>query len=289
MYNTFAKFARRLSTVTPSVRAGVSRRVGELRMRLRKRVASPRKLISRLGVAVTCITVVAPPALYAWISFNQLQQHALEQASIGARHVEVQLSKKETVDWLAQASINVLHATQGAKSSITASWVTDTAGASLMFQGRSAWWPEFWAKAKIDAAAFHGYFHVAVSTRQVFLGTLHAALAFLLLGLAAYYCFRRLPLAALDRALQSLEAKQHELLEQKDQLEMRNLRFDAALSNMSQALCMFDGKQELVVCNASYAKMYGLPENLTKPGTPFHAIMARRISNGLHVGRTIEE
>ncbi len=96
-------------------------------MRLRKRIASPRKLISRLGVAVACITVVAPPALYAVISTNQLRQHALEQASIGARHIEVQLSKKETVDWLAQASINVLHATQGAKSSIAASWVTDTA------------------------------------------------------------------------------------------------------------------------------------------------------------------
>ena len=289
MYDTVPKFARRLSTVTPSVRTGVSRRIAELRVRLRKRIASPRKLISRLGVAVTCITVVAPPALYAVISTNQLRQHALEQASIGARHIEVQLNKKETVDWLAQASMNVLHATQGAKSSITASWVTGTGGALLMFQGRTAWWPELWATAQINSVAFEGYFHVAVSTRQVFLGTLHAALAFLVLGLAAYYCFRRLPLAALDRALQRLEAKQRELLEQKDQLEMQNLRFDAALSNMSQALCMFDGKQELVVCNASYAKMYGLPDKLTKPGTPFRAIMEQRIANGLHVGKTSEE
>jgi len=77
MYDTVPKFARRLSTVTPSVRTGVSRRIAELRVRLRKRIASPRKLISRLGVAVTCITVVAPPALYAVISTNQLRQHAL--------------------------------------------------------------------------------------------------------------------------------------------------------------------------------------------------------------------
>ncbi|NJO32433.1 MAG: hypothetical protein HC869_04185, partial [Rhodospirillales bacterium] len=164
--------------------------------------------------------------------------------------------------------MSVLHATQGAKSSIVASWVTDTSGASLMFQGRGAWWPEIWAKAKINATVFNGYFHVAVSTRQVFLGTLHAALAFLLLGLAAYYCFRRLPLAALDHALQRLEAKQRELLDQKGQVEMQNLRFDAALNNMTQALCMFDGRHELVVCNAAYAKMYGLPDELTNPGTP---------------------
>ena len=140
-----------------------------------------------------------------------------------------------------------------------ASWVTDTAGTTLMFQGRSAWWPEVRAKAKISSAAFKGYFNVAVSTREVFIGTFHAAVAFLLLGLAAYFCFQRLPLAALDRALQRLQAKQQELLEQKAQLQTQNLLFDAAITNMSQGLCMFDGKQQLVVCNAPYARMYDLP------------------------------
>lgn len=287
--HSVARLARRLSALTPRLRAAASRRVAELRVHLRRRSASPRTLIARLGTIVACITIIAPPLLYALVSASQLQQHALEQASIGARHIEVQLSKKGTIDWLAQASINVLHATQGATSSIIASWVTDTDGSSLMFQGRSAWWPELRAAAKINAAVFKGHFHVALSTRHVFLGTLYSALAFLLLGLAAYYCFRRLPLAALDRALQRLEAKQRELLEQRDELETQNLRFDAALNNMSQALCMFDGKHELVVCNDGYARMYGLPEELTKPGTPFLAILDRRIANGLHTGKTADE
>ena len=243
-------------------------------------------LIARLGITVACITVLAPPALYAWVSFNQLRQHALEQASIGARHIEVQLSRKETIDWLAQASMNVLHATQGAKSSIAASWVTDEAGGIADVSGAVRLVAGAWGKGQNQRRRFHGFFHVAVSTRQVFLGTLQAALAFLVLGLAAYYCFQRLPLAALDRALLRLEAKQQELIEQKRQLEMQNLRFDAALNNMSPALCMFDGKHELVVCNTPYAKMYGLPEELTKPGTPFRAVMERRIANGLHVGKT---
>ncbi|MBX9591352.1 MAG: hypothetical protein K2X43_18850, partial [Hyphomonadaceae bacterium] len=125
-------------------------------MHLRKRVASPRKLIARLGVIVALITALAPPVLYALISVNQLQQHVIEQASIGARHVEVQLNRKDGVDWLAQTSMNVLHATQGAKSSIAASWITDAAGAMLMFQGHSVWWPELRAKAKIRAPGFEG-------------------------------------------------------------------------------------------------------------------------------------
>jgi diguanylate cyclase (GGDEF)-like protein len=58
---------------------------------------------------------------------------------------------------------------------------------------------------------------------------------------------------------------------------------------MSQALCMFDGKHELVVCNAPYARMYGLTDQLIRPGTPFRAILQQRISNGLHNGRSADE
>jgi diguanylate cyclase (GGDEF)-like protein len=107
--------------------------------------------------------------------------------------------------------------------------------------------------------------------------------------LAAYFCFQRLPLAALDRALQRLEAKQRELIDQKRQLEIQNLRFDAALNNMTQGLCMFDGKQELVVCNAAYARMYGLTDELTRPGTPFRAVVEHRIGNGLQAGKSADE
>jgi hypothetical protein len=172
-------------------------RAVRISLRLRKRIASPRAAIARLGTIVAIVTVIAPPATYAWISATQLQQRALDQAALRARHVEVQLTKRDSVDWLTQVSISVLHATQGT-GSVVASWVTDTAGTTLMFQGHSAWWPEVHAKAKISSAAFKGYFNVAVSTREVFIGTLHAAVAFLLLGLAAYFCFQRLPLAALD-------------------------------------------------------------------------------------------
>ena len=289
MPNSLAKLATRLSAAMARIRPGVRRRAAELRVHLRRQTASPRKLIARLGIIVACITALAPPLLFAVVSLHQLRQHALEQASIGARHIEVQHYNKDAVDWLAQASTNVLHATQGATSSIVASWVTDGNGKMLMFQGRPAWWPEVKAQAKVNSSAFSGYFNVAISTRAVFLGTMYALLAFLPLGLAAYFCFQRLPLAALDRALQRLQSKQQELVEQKGQLEVQNLRFDAALNNMSQALCMFDGKRNLVVCNASYAKMYGLPDTLTVPGTPFHAVMAQRIANGLHAGRTVED
>jgi diguanylate cyclase (GGDEF)-like protein len=271
------------------LRAPLLRRAAALRGLLRRRMDSPRTLIARLGTTVACITIVAPPVLYAWFSLNQLRSHAAEQAAIGARHLEVQLGKQQSIDWFAQASMNVLHATQGAKSSIAASWVTDSNGNMLTFQGLQPWWPEIWAKEKIHVPVFQGHFHVAISSRQAFIGTLHTGWVFTLLGLAAYYCFQRLPLAALDRALQRVESSTRALVGQKLQLETQNLRFDAALNNMTQALCMFDGEQHLVVCNAPYVELYGLPDELTRPGTSFRAIVEYRISKGLHVGITADD
>ena len=68
----------------------------------------------------------------------------------------------------------------------------------LMFQGSAARGRRCSAEQADPHAAVQGQFHIAVSTREVFVGTFYVAAGFLILGLAAYYCFRRLPLAALD-------------------------------------------------------------------------------------------
>jgi diguanylate cyclase (GGDEF)-like protein len=253
--------------------------------RLTKGAGSPRVLIGHLGIITTCITIFAPPITYAVLGVIQLQQRAIEQANLGARHVEVQLAQQRSIDWFNQVSINVLHATHSPNSIVVASWLTDKNGATVTFQGDRAWWPEFKADRPIRTSGFEGNFHVAVTTRGVFIGTVYVAAAFFILGLAAFYAFRRLPLAALDEAQHLLHAKRAELLAQKEQLETQNLRFDAALNNMSQGLCMFDDEQKLVVCNAPYARMYGLAPDFTKPGTPFAEILEHRITKGLHVGQ----
>ena len=289
MPGAIASLRHLLRAVVATLRTPAMQRAGELHVLLRRRMDSPRTLIARLGATVACITIIAPPILYAWVSLNQLRQYAAEQAAIGARHLEVQLGNTQSIDWLAQASMNVIHATQGAKSSIAASWVTDAKGGTLMFQGGEAWWPEIRAKAKIRAPSLRGQFHVAISTRQAFIGTLQTSFVFTLLGLAAYYCFQRLPLAALDRALQRVESSRRALVAQKGQLQTQNLRFDAALNNMTQALCMFDGKQQLVVCNTPYVELYEVPNELTKPGTPFRAILEHRIKKGFHVDTTSDD
>ena len=59
---------------------------------------------------------------------------------------------------------------------------------------------------------------------------------------------------------------------------------DAALSNMAQGVCMFDEEDRLVTCNQQYADLYGLPAELTMPGTALADIVAHRIAKGSYRG-----
>ena len=68
----------------------------------------------------------------------------------------------------------------------------------------------------------------------------------------------------------------------------QNQRFNAALDNMSQGLCMFDSKQRLIVANKHYAEMYGLSFDLMKTGTTLRQILEFRIANGLYAGANPE-
>jgi len=68
--------------------------------------------------------------------------------------------------------------------------------------------------------------------------------------------------------------------QQQAQLALQNLRFSAALNNMSHGLSMFDKDQRLVTCNAAYAEIYQLPPELTQAGTPLSEIFAYRETNG---------
>ena len=52
------------------------------------------------------------------------------------------------------------------------------------------------------------------------------------------------------------------------ELKRANERFDVAISNMSQGLCLFDADKNLVISNRRYQEMYGLPDELVMPGTP---------------------
>ncbi len=70
------------------------------------------------------------------------------------------------------------------------------------------------------------------------------------------------------------------LREREAELQDQNLRFDAALNNMSQALLMFDSSARLVICNHRYLEMYGLSPDAVKPGCTLRELLDYRAKSG---------
>lgn len=257
-------------------------RVESLR-RLLSRPSTARALVAHLGNAVIAITIIAPPLAYAVMGYAEISARAREHAAVGARHVEMQLIKTGAEPGaISDIAPSILYATRGADDTVVASWITGKSGETVAFAGRSIRWPELMGSAPVRGIGFEGVFHVACSTGPIVIGTINTFLAFLVLGFAAWYCFRRLPLTALDTALGLLQQAQAEAHE-------KNVRFDTALEHMSQGLCMFDRDQKILVCNKRYAEMYALTPEQTRPGTTLREIVQYRIANGLYAGSTPDD
>jgi diguanylate cyclase (GGDEF)-like protein len=58
-----------------------------------------------------------------------------------------------------------------------------------------------------------------------------------------------------------------------DEKSTQNDRFDAALNNMSQGLCMVDADERLIVCNEPYRKLFKLNPEQVQPGTPMRVVL----------------
>ena len=67
-------------------------------------------------------------------------------------------------------------------------------------------------------------------------------------------------------------------------LRQQKLQLDAALDNMSQGLCMFDGDERLVLCNRRYIEMYALSRQVVRPGCTLRALIAHRADAGFLTG-----
>jgi diguanylate cyclase (GGDEF)-like protein len=85
----------------------------------------------------------------------------------------------------------------------------------------------------------------------------------------------------LNRGLERLvEERTVALRQREEELRAQNVRFDAALNNMSQALLMFDSTARLVISNHRYQEMYALSPESVKPGSPLRELLEHRRDAG---------
>jgi diguanylate cyclase (GGDEF)-like protein/PAS domain S-box-containing protein len=64
------------------------------------------------------------------------------------------------------------------------------------------------------------------------------------------------------------------------QVREQHRRFNAALNNMSQGLCMIDAEYNVIVCNRRYLEIFGFSSDEVKPGMSMREIMRRTVAVG---------
>ncbi len=69
------------------------------------------------------------------------------------------------------------------------------------------------------------------------------------------------------------EQKNLALLARERDLQIQNLRFDAAINNMPQGLAMFDPQNRLLVCNGRFGELFGLQADALVPGVQADALL----------------
>jgi diguanylate cyclase (GGDEF)-like protein len=71
------------------------------------------------------------------------------------------------------------------------------------------------------------------------------------------------------------------------ELNVQNDRFDAALNNMSQALCMFSAEQRLIVCNTRFTELFGLGGDFPGPGATADQLFQAMAAGGRFDGELL--
>ena len=110
--------------------------IAERQAHPRQRASTPRSVIARLGAIVACITIVAPPStLCVGEPHTSCSSAPSSRPRSAPAMSRCSSPRREPSTGSTQVSINVVHATQGANSSVVASWVTDTAGSDADVPG----------------------------------------------------------------------------------------------------------------------------------------------------------
>ncbi len=111
----------------------------------------------------------------------------------------------------------------------------------------------------------------------------HSALAMSPHALAVAIASAATALLAISLTGVFAASSRDQLIETSDaMLASQAKRYEMALTNMSQGVCMFDKDQRIVVANPRYAEIYRLDPEEIPPGTPLRAVLEMRVARGVY-------
>jgi diguanylate cyclase (GGDEF)-like protein len=227
-----------------------------------------RTLVGAIGLVVAIVITVAAPLGYFVVAYTSTADTLAFQADLNASRIAKFIYGHETL-WQYQrvrlAEVIELPEVSGRP---IRQQVFDAQNKLVLEEGSAPRSPLIRHSAPIVVRGEAlGRIEIETTLLPVLRSAAIVAAFNLLLGFGAYFAVRMFPLRVLDQTLASLEAARGEL-------QRQVTRFDAALTNMSQGLCMFDPDGRLVVSNSRFAEIYRLPPEQIVPGMTAQQIMA---------------
>lgn len=240
-----------------------------------------RTLVAAIGLVVTLTIFVLVPCGYFYVEYANSSHELSYKSELAAARVAKYVYLHQNL-WQYQAPrIAELIELGDADVQNYALTVRDEAGAVVASAGPALRTPVMVRNHPIAiSGTVIGRVEAASSLRPLLWETGVAVLISAILGIGIYFAVRVFPLKVLDRTLGTLEAAKATIEERKKQLLVQNERLDAALTNMSQGLCVFDANGKLVLFNRRVAEIYGLPIELIKPGMTTPELMAVAFGQG---------
>jgi len=229
---------------------------------------SLRTLVSAIGLVVAIVTAVAVPSGFLLIGYLNTSETLAFKARLNADRIAQYIYTHDNLWQYQQVRLVEQIKLPMADEKIVQQKIYTKDDKLVLEDGPPLAAPLLTRRAMIVVVgSTRGYIEVAESFRDTLYWTAGSAILSSLLGFAAYFALRMFPLRVLDRTLGALQDSQRNLSSQ-------NERFDAALTNMSQGLCMFDAEEKLAIFNPRFAEIYGLPTERIVPGMTTRQLMA---------------
>ena len=230
--------------------------------------SSLRSLVSRIGLAVAIVTAISVPSAFVLVGYLNMADTLTFKARLNGDRISQYIYTHDNLWQYQQVRlVEQLKLPMSDEESVQQKIYTKD-DKLVLEDGPPLEAPVITRRAMIVVTGTtRGYIDVAASFRDTLYWSAAAALLSSLLGFAMYFAVRVFPLRVLDRTLGALQSSQQTLATQ-------NTRFDAALTNMSQGLCMFDADEKLVLFNAHFPEIYGLAPETIRPGMTTRQLIA---------------
>ncbi|MDO8877186.1 MAG: EAL domain-containing protein, partial [Pseudolabrys sp.] len=238
-------------------------------------------LVGTIGMAVTLTIFIAIPCGYFFVEYRNLAHEMDYKSKLAAARVAKYVYMHQSL-WQYQgprlAELIELGTADGKNFSLN---VRDDTGAVIAGAGPALDEPVMTrANPIVVSGAVIGRVEGMSSLHPLLWETGLAALLSAIFGIGIYFAVRVFPLKVLDNTVGALETAKETIESRNAQLNVQNERFDTALTNMSQGLCMFDKNRKLVISNPRFAEIYGLPAHAVKPGMTTPELMAFAAASG---------